>query len=100
VQNGTIKATLESFLSGTITSFTELSFIELILSSEVDVEIIRILTDQDPNDMDMFAGFQVLADFFGYIASNKLKLSALLASFGYQIQKTKNKKPTTSKSSK
>ncbi len=92
--NPVLKAKLDEFMSGKLTSISESDLLGIIAESEVDKDMIRILTDQDPGTMDAFDGLQVIADFFGYIRANKGRLSGWLASFGYAVATPKAKTAT------
>lgn len=85
--NATLKAKLDEFLSGKLTSISETDLLGLVATSEIDKDMIRILTGNNPDTMDAFDGLQVIADFFAYIASNKQRFSSLLASTGFHVQK-------------
>lgn len=96
--NPILKAKLDEFLSGRLTSVSESDLLGLISQSEVDKDMIRILSNQDPDTMDALDGLQVIADFFAYIRASKPRLSGWLASIGYQVQSKALK--TSSKPSK
>ena len=86
VSNGTIKAKLEDFLAGKIAAINEVQALEMIASSEVDKDLIRILTGKDPDTMEMFEALEVIASFFVFIRANKEKFSSWLRSLGYAVQ--------------
>lgn len=96
--NPILKAKLDEFLSGRLTSVSESDLLGIIAQSEVDKEMIRILSAQDPDTMDAFDALQVIADFFAYIRANKSRFSGWLANLGYQVQSTPT--PKSSKPSK
>ena len=52
ISNATLKAKLEDFLSGKVAKVSEVELLELISQSEADKELIRIISNQDPDDMD------------------------------------------------
>jgi len=98
VTNHGIKLKLDDLLAGRDVSFTEASLLELIIESEIDSDIIRILTGQNPADMDAFAAIEVISDFFAYMKANSKKLSGWLSSIASNPPQNPQKRP--SKSSK
>lgn len=84
VTNGTIRATLEDLIAGKELHITELDFVDLIIASGADTQLLEIISGQDPALIDALDAMEYVAAFFTYIKSNSAKFSAMLASFGYQ----------------
>jgi hypothetical protein len=89
-----IRVKLEDILSGKEVRISETSLLELILSSDIDSEIIRILTGQDPATMDAFQAIEVIADFFVYMKANSAKLLPWLSSIASPSPKNPSKHPS------
>lgn len=92
--NGKLKVKLEDFLSGKATKLNEIELLELIQESEADKDLIRILSNQEPDNMDATEALEYIAAFFAYIRASKEKCSSWLAGLGYAVQK----QPTSTKS--
>jgi len=92
--NGKLKVKLEDFLSGKLTKLNELELLELIQESEADKDLIRILSHDEPDNMDATEALEYIAAFFAYIRASKEKCSSWLAGLGYAVQK----QPTSTKS--
>ncbi|PKN78187.1 MAG: hypothetical protein CVU48_09060 [Candidatus Cloacimonetes bacterium HGW-Cloacimonetes-1] len=92
ISNSTIKAKLEDLLSGKLTKVSEVELLELISTSEADKELIRILSGQDPDNMDAVEALEYISAFFAYIRASKEKCKDWLGSFGLAV--TSNPKPT------
>lgn len=88
VSNQTIRMKLSDFLGGKMTKISEIELMDLIYESQIDTELIRILSGKDPDTIEAFEGIEYITAFFAYFASNKPRFSALLASIGYQVQQT------------
>ncbi len=97
ISNDTIKAKLADLLAGKMAEVSELDLLAMISRSEVDKELIAILSGKDPDKMDALEGLEYISAFFAYIASNKEKYASWLASIGL---KTPTKKKQTSPNSK
>lgn len=82
ISNKTLKAKFADFLNGKLTEITEVELLDLIGKSQVDKDLIRILSGKDPNKMDALEGLEYIADFFGYIRANKKKFSSWLENLG------------------
>lgn len=95
--NSVLKAKLDAFFAGKLTGISETDILGLISSSEIDKDMIRILTGNDPDTMDALDGLQAIADFFAYVRANKARLSGWLESIGYRVV---SKAKTGSKPSK
>jgi len=89
-----IKLKLDDLLAGRDLSFTESSLLELIFESNIDSDIIRILTNQDPADMDAFQAIEVISDFFAYMKANSKKLSGWLSSIASNQAPNPPKRPS------
>ena len=50
--NKGLRAKLEDFLSGKMTKFSELELLDMIQASEADKDLIRILSNLEPDEMD------------------------------------------------
>jgi hypothetical protein len=78
------------------TELTELALIETIVNSGADLELVRILSGQDPESMDATEAMGWILAFFGYIRASWPKLKPWLGS----IISVEEPKKTASKSSK
>lgn len=87
VDNGTIRMKMSDLLDGRIAEVSEMDMIELLKSSEIDCDVIRILSGKDPSEMDAIDGLEYLSAFFGYMRANKERLSGWLASIGLRAPK-------------
>ena len=93
ISNATLKAKLEDFLSGQAAKVSEVELLELISQSEADKELIRIISNQDPDDMDALEALEYISAFFVYIRANSEKFKGWLGSFGLAV-KTSPATPT------
>ncbi len=91
--NGKLRVKLEDFLSGKLTKINELELLELIQTSEADKDLIRILSNQEPDTMDAIDALEYISAFFAYIRASKEKCSSWLAGLGYAVQSS----PTTTR---
>jgi hypothetical protein len=92
--NGKLRVKLEDFLSGKLTKVNEIELLDMIQDSEADKDLIRILSHDEPDDMDATEALEYIAAFFAYIRASKEKCSSWLAGLGYAVQK----QPITTKS--
>ena len=90
ISNATLKAKLEDFLSGKVAKVSELELLELISQSEADKELIRIISNQDPDDMDALEALEHISAFFVYIRANKERFAGWLGSFGLAVTASPN----------
>jgi len=86
ISNKTLKAKLEDFLSGKVTKVSEVELLELISDSEADKELIRIISNQDPDNMDAVEALEHISAFFVYIRANKERFKGWLGSFGLAVK--------------
>ncbi|MDP2172729.1 MAG: hypothetical protein Q8J62_03055 [Candidatus Cloacimonadaceae bacterium] len=86
ISNATLKAKVEDFLSGKVTSVSEVEILQLISDSEADKELIRILSNQEPDKMDALEALEYISAFFVYIRANKDRFKGWLGSFGLAVQ--------------
>lgn len=91
--NGKLKLKLEDFLSGKLTKINEVELLQLIQESEADKDLIRILSHDEPDNMDATEALEYIVAFFAYIRASKEKCSSWLAGLGYAVQK----QPTSTK---
>lgn len=96
LENETIKTKLGELISGKAADITEMDMINLVNKSEVDMQMIEILSGKNPAEIDAVEGLQYITDFFAYCASNKATFSTLLAGTGLKAQTN----PKASKRSK
>ncbi len=87
IDNGTIRMKLSELLDGKIAEVSEMELIELLKTSEIDSDVIRILSGKDTADLDAIEGLEYLSSFFGYIRANKTRLQGWLASIGLNSPK-------------
>ncbi len=97
ISNNILKAKLEDFLSGKLARVSELELLEMISESQADKELIRILSGQDPEDLDAMESLEYISSFFVYIRANKARFASWLRSFGSVVTVSPN---TPSKSSR
>jgi len=95
--NKGLRAKLEDFLSGKMTKFSELELLDMIQASEADKDLIRILSNLEPDEMDALDALEYISAFFAYIRASKEKCSSWLAGLGYTV---KNGKTTPTRGSK
>lgn len=93
--NEHVRHTLADVFMGTA-ELTELSLIETIIDSGADLELIRIISGQDPENMDATEAMGWILAFFEYIRASLPKLKPWLES----IKSVVSPKKTDSKSSK
>lgn len=98
VKSEPIRVKLDDVLAGKDLHITEGSLLETIIDSEIDQEIIKILTGKEPGELDAFEGIEVISDFFGYMKANSGRLSSWLSSIGSKAAASPRK--TTGKSLK
>jgi hypothetical protein len=96
LENGRIKARFEDFLTGKLVNLSELELLELVRESEVDLELLRILTGSDPAEIDAVEALETIAVFFAYWRASKPRLQGWLGSLGFAVEG----KTTTSRGSK
>ena len=96
VKSEPIRVKLDDVLAGRELHLTEGSLLETIIDSEIDQEIIRILTGKDPGELDAFEGIEVISDFFGYMKANSVRLKGWLSNIGSKAAESPRK--TTGKS--
>jgi len=77
-------------LSGKLTKVSEVELLELISTSEADKELIRILSGQDPDNMDAVEALEYISAFFAYIRASKEKCKDWLGSFGLTVTKAQD----------
>ena len=97
ISNQTLKAKLEDFLSGKVTKVSEVELLQLISESEADKELIRIISNQDPDNMDALDALEYISAFFVYIRASKERFSAWLGSFGLAVKVPENTPTRASK---
>ncbi len=71
-----------------------MELLELISESEADKELIRIISNQDPEQMDAFEALEYISSFFAYIRANSDRFKAWLGSFGLAVQAEIKDTPT------
>ena len=86
ISNQTLKAKLEDFLSGKLTKVSEVELLELISQSEVDKELIRIIAEREPDDMDAIEALEYISAFFVYIRANSERFKGWLGSLGLAVK--------------
>lgn len=93
LSNDTIRTKLSDVLIGSL-SIGEMEVVELIKDSGADLELIRILSGQDPETMDAVDAVEWILSFFEYIRASLPKLMPWLESMGLKAKPT----PTASNS--
>lgn len=88
--NGKLKVKLEDFLSGKLTKVNEIELLELIQSSEADKDLIRILSHDEPDDMDATEALEYIAAFFVFIRASREKCKDWLGNLGLAVATAKS----------
>jgi hypothetical protein len=96
ISNGTLKAKLEDFLSGKLTKVSEVELLELISNSEADKDLIRILSNKEPDEMDALEALEYIHSFFAYIRASSQKCKDWLGSLGLAVTGKTGDTPTRS----
>lgn len=91
--NEHIRTKLADVLAGKV-EVTELVLIQAIADSGADLELIRIISGQDPETMDAMEATEWILSFFEYIRASLPKLMPWLESMGLKAKPT----PTASNS--
>jgi len=65
----------EAFLSGKLTKVSEVELLELISNSEADKDLIRILSNQEPDEMDALEALEYIHSFFAYTGDTPTRSS-------------------------
>jgi len=90
ISNQILKAKLEDFLSGKVTKVSEVELLELISHSEVDKELIRIISNQEPDNMDAIEALEYISAFFVYIRANSERCKDWLGNLGLAVATVKS----------
>ena len=90
ISNATLKAKLEDFLSGKVAKVSEVELLELISASEVDKELISILSGRNSEEMDALEALEYISAFFVYIRANIERFASWLGSFGLAVTASPN----------
>jgi len=85
LENGTIKARFEDFLTGKLVNLSEIELIGLVRDSGVDLELLRILNGTDPKEIDAVDALETVAAFFAYWRASKPRLQGWLGSLGFAV---------------
>jgi len=96
--NGEIRTRLGDLLNGSTKVISESDLLDLIYQSEVEKDIIRILSGQDPDTLDAIEALEYIASFFAYIRANKPRFAHWLESIG--LKAVANAKTTNSPGSR
>lgn len=78
--NGPIRVKLDALLAGREVSLDEGELIDLIVASEIDRDLIRILSGTDPDTLDAITALEYISDFFSYIRASSPKFTRWLKS--------------------
>ena len=71
-----VRQPLESFFNGDDVSMDVLALTQLVYESEVDCQMVEILTGKNALEMEAFEALEVIQDFFTYLKANAKKLKA------------------------
>lgn len=82
INNGEVRTKLGDILNGKGGVIMEADLMDLLINSEVDKDIIRILSGQNPDTMDAIEALEILASFFAYIRASKPRFARWLESIG------------------
>ncbi|MCB5285545.1 MAG: hypothetical protein LHW45_08165 [Candidatus Cloacimonetes bacterium] len=77
---GSIRLKLDQLLSGQSVEINEGQVIDMIVESNIDKDMIRILSGQDPDGMDAIEAMEYISDFFAYMRSSSPKFAGWLKS--------------------
>jgi len=81
-KNGEIRVKLGDILNGKAGAITEADLLDILVESELEKDVIQILSGQDPDTMDAIEALEILASFFAYIRANKPRFARWLESIG------------------
>lgn len=86
LKNKVLREKLEGLIAGEEQELTEMSFLDALDESNVDGEILEILTDKKAEEVDAAEAIGVFCDFFTYIKTSWQRLKPMLSSIGLKLQ--------------
>ena len=86
LKNKVLREKLENLIAGKEQELTEMSFLDALDESNVDGEILVILTGKSTEEVDATEAIGAFCDFFTYIKSSWQRLKPLLLSIGLKLQ--------------
>jgi len=86
LKNKTLRKKLEDLIAGKDQELSEMSFLDALDESNVDGEILEILTGKKTDELDAAQAIGVFCDFFIYIKASWQKLKPLLSSIGLKLE--------------
>jgi hypothetical protein len=78
---------------------SEVELLELISKSEADKELIRIISNRDPDNMDAVEALEHISAFFVYTRANKDRFKSWLGNFGLAVKANPSTPSRTTSSS-
>jgi hypothetical protein len=86
LKNPILRDGLQELISGKEQELDELGFLDLLDKSQVDLELLEILTEKKASDILADDAIGVFADFFCSIKASWQKLKPLLSSLGLKVE--------------
>jgi len=86
LKNSVLRDGMKELIEGKEKELDELGFLDLLDKSQVDVELLEILTEQEASDVSAEDAIGVFADFFCSIKASWQKLKPLLSSLGLKVE--------------
>jgi hypothetical protein len=82
-KNSKIKALLNERSVGTLFELDFYDMVAVLAESEVDINILQILTGKNPEELDALEAIEVISDFFTFISENYQRLIPLVVDMGF-----------------
>ena len=86
LKNPILRDGLQELISGKEQELDELGFLDLLDESQVDVELLEILTEKKASEISAEDAIGVFADFFCSIKGSWQKLKPLLSGLGLKVE--------------
>ncbi len=86
LRNENLRDGLTDLLAGNELELSEVSFLDLLEASNVDIDILRILTGREPEDTSPQQAAEVFTAFFSAVRGSWRAFQPLLDALGYTAQ--------------
>jgi hypothetical protein len=86
LKNPILRDGIQELISGKEKELDELGFLDLLDKSQVDVELLEILTEKKTGEISAEEAIGVFADFFCSIKASWQKLKPLLSGLGLRVE--------------
>lgn len=86
LKNPILRESIKELIEGKEQELDEIGFLDLLDKSQVDLEILEILTERKASDIPADEAIKVFADFFFSIKASWQKLKPLLSSLGLKAE--------------